>query len=150
MTVRLSQRSLTGIERTEVAVGTVRETSMFVTVRAGAPRSTVYVGSSLAVAGAGLAGSLGIGGDPVAAASAGFSLTGAAVGFSAALATGLSVALLGGVTTGSTTAPGVRADPFGVLPFVAVVPSPTPAPCGRASDSKYETHVGSRLLGSAW
>ncbi len=48
MTVRLSQSSLTGTERIEVAVGTVSETSMFCAVRAGAPRSTVYVGSSLA------------------------------------------------------------------------------------------------------
>ena len=52
MTVRLSQSSLTGTERTEVAVGTSREASMFCTVRAGAPRSTVYVGSSRAVVGA--------------------------------------------------------------------------------------------------
>ena len=41
MTVRLSQSSLTGTVRTEVAVGTVSETSMFWAVRAGAPRSTV-------------------------------------------------------------------------------------------------------------
>ena len=41
MTIRLSQSSLTGTERTLVAVGTVRLTSMFCTVRAGAPRSTV-------------------------------------------------------------------------------------------------------------
>ena len=41
MTMRLSQSSLTGTERTEVAVGTVSEASMFCTVRAGAPRSTV-------------------------------------------------------------------------------------------------------------
>src|SRR3954453_3556434 len=47
MTVRLSHSSLTGTERTEVAVGTVSEASMFCTVRAGAPRRTVYDGSSL-------------------------------------------------------------------------------------------------------
>ena len=41
ITIRLSQRSLTGTERTLVAVGTDSETSMFCTVRAGAPRSTV-------------------------------------------------------------------------------------------------------------
>ena len=52
MTVRLSHSSLTGTERTEVAVGTLSEASMFCAVRAGAPRSTVYVGSSLAAAGA--------------------------------------------------------------------------------------------------
>ena len=41
MTVRLSHSSLTGTERTEVAVGTVSEASMLATVRAGAPRRTV-------------------------------------------------------------------------------------------------------------
>src|SRR3954453_4247062 len=46
MTMRLSQRSFTGTERTEVAVGTDSESSMLATVRAGAPRSTVYVGWS--------------------------------------------------------------------------------------------------------
>src|SRR4029079_4923933 len=50
MTVRLSHSSLTGTERTEVAVGTASEASMFWTVRAGAPRSTVYDGWSLAAA----------------------------------------------------------------------------------------------------
>ena len=43
MTVRLSQSSLTGTERTDVAVGTVSEASMLLAVRAGAPRSTVNV-----------------------------------------------------------------------------------------------------------
>ena len=53
ITIRLSQSSLTGTERTEVAVGTDNESSMFATVRAGAPRSTVYVGWSEAGGGAG-------------------------------------------------------------------------------------------------
>ena len=48
MTVRLSQSSLTGTERTEVAVGTVERGVHVRAVRAGAPRSTVNVGSSLA------------------------------------------------------------------------------------------------------
>src|SRR3954470_3477494 len=48
MTIRLSQSSLTGTERTEVAVGTLSDSSMLATVRAGAPRSTVYVGWSAA------------------------------------------------------------------------------------------------------
>src|SRR4051812_19332219 len=48
ITIRLSQSSFTGTERTLVAVGTVNDTSMFATVRAGAPRSTVYDGSSVA------------------------------------------------------------------------------------------------------
>ena len=41
MTMRLSQSSLTGTERTLVAVGTVSDASMFCTVRAGAPRRIV-------------------------------------------------------------------------------------------------------------
>src|SRR3954465_14619707 len=61
ITMRLSISSLTGTERTLVAVGTVRLTSMFCAVRAGAPRRTVRVGSSLAVAFAGFSGSLGTG-----------------------------------------------------------------------------------------
>src|SRR5918993_538018 len=51
MTMRLSHSSLTGTERTLVAVGTVRLRSMFWAVRIGAPRSTVSLGSSLASAG---------------------------------------------------------------------------------------------------
>src|ERR1700710_2304741 len=46
ITTRLSMSSFTGTERTLVAVGTVRLASMFWAVRAGAPRSTVSVGSS--------------------------------------------------------------------------------------------------------
>src|SRR6476646_4403361 len=61
MTVRLSHSSLTGTDRTEVAVGTVSEESMFWTVRAGAPRRTVKVGSSRAAAGAAGLDSLGTG-----------------------------------------------------------------------------------------
>src|ERR1044072_5500808 len=61
MTVRLSMSSLTGTERTLVAVGTVRLTSMFLAVRAGAPLSTVSDGSSTASAGAGCSGSFGTG-----------------------------------------------------------------------------------------
>src|SRR5690349_6591239 len=61
MTMRLSHSSLTGTVRTLVAVGTVRLTSMFCAVRAGAPRSGVSVGSSLASAGAAGAFSLGTG-----------------------------------------------------------------------------------------
>src|SRR4051794_15954672 len=61
MTIRLSQSSFTGTERTLVAVGTLSETSMFCTVRAGAPRSTGYVGWSLASAFEGASGSLGTG-----------------------------------------------------------------------------------------
>src|SRR6478609_1991080 len=61
MTIRLSQSSLTGTDRTEVAVGTLSESSMLATVRAGAPRSTVYVGWSTAAVGSGAFVSLGTG-----------------------------------------------------------------------------------------
>src|SRR4051794_13700397 len=68
MTIRLSQSSLTGTWRTLVAVGTVRLASMFCTVRAGAPRRTVNVGSSEASAAFGSTGSLGTGFDEAAGA----------------------------------------------------------------------------------
>src|SRR6476469_691582 len=61
MTIRLSQSSLTGTERTLVAVGTLRLASMLATVRAGAPRRTVKVGWSEASASAFFSGSLGVG-----------------------------------------------------------------------------------------
>src|SRR5919112_370511 len=61
MTMRLSHSSFTGTERTEVAVGTDRESSMFATVRAGAPRRTVYVGWSTSAVGSGAFFSLGTG-----------------------------------------------------------------------------------------
>src|SRR5215212_6876782 len=53
--------SLTGSERTLVAVGTAKETSMFLAVRAGAPRRVVLTGSSNATLGrlSGLGGSAG-------------------------------------------------------------------------------------------
>ena len=61
MTMRLSHSSLTGTERTLVAVGTVRLMSMFCAVRIGAPRRVVSFGSSLALAGAAGLGSRGSG-----------------------------------------------------------------------------------------
>src|SRR4051794_27958354 len=81
MTMRLSQSSLTGTDRTEVAVGTLRESSMLATVRAGAPRSTVYVGWSLAAAGVGDSFSFGTGRSvPLAGSAALLSGRGAACG----------------------------------------------------------------------
>src|SRR3954453_22285501 len=61
MRIRLSQSSLTGTERTEVAVGTDSESSMLATVRAGAPRSTVYVGWPVAGLDSGAVPSFGVG-----------------------------------------------------------------------------------------
>src|SRR5689334_10406534 len=61
MTVRLSHSSLTGMLRTEVAVGTASEMSMFFAVASGMPLSWAYVGSSLASVGAAGFGSRGAG-----------------------------------------------------------------------------------------
>src|SRR5919107_724282 len=52
MTMRLSHSSLTGTDRMLVAVGARRLRSMFCAVRAGAPRSGVTLGSSVASVGA--------------------------------------------------------------------------------------------------
>src|SRR5690242_307071 len=112
MTVRLSHSSLTGTERTEVAVGTVSEASMFCAVRAGAPRSTVYVGWSVAGDGAAGRDSFGTGFDVPLAGSAAcdsgrFLAAGAGVGvgsawcswagLAAGFAAGLSAAFGAGV-----------------------------------------------------
>src|SRR5579864_2458180 len=51
--MRLSTRSLAGMARTLVAVGTVRLTAMFAAVRAAAPRSRTCAASAGAAGGAG-------------------------------------------------------------------------------------------------
>src|SRR4029450_13767690 len=51
ITTRWSMSSLTGRDRTLVAVGTVNETSMFLAVRAKVPRMVVLTGSSTATLG---------------------------------------------------------------------------------------------------
>src|SRR4051794_15916611 len=51
MTMRLSQSNFTGMLRTEVAVGTASEMSMFLAVAAAMPRRTVSLGSSVGWAG---------------------------------------------------------------------------------------------------
>src|SRR5215207_3259501 len=51
ITTRWSMRSLTGKDRTLVAVGTAKEMSMFFAVRAGAPRKVLLTGSASAPAG---------------------------------------------------------------------------------------------------
>src|SRR5215207_11607619 len=61
MTIRLSHSSLTGTERTLVAVGTVSEASMFCAIRAGAPRRIVYDAWSFAGVGSAGLDSLGTG-----------------------------------------------------------------------------------------
>src|SRR6185312_8827937 len=98
MTIRLSQSSLTGTDRTDVAVGTLSESSMLATVRAGAPRSTVYVGWSTAGAGSAARVSFGTGRSvPLAGSAALFS--GRGVAFGAGL---LSALAAGGVAVFST------------------------------------------------
>src|SRR3954447_11185276 len=107
MTIRLSQSSLTGTERTEVAVGTLSESSMLATVRAGARRSTVYVGWSAAPEGAGAAFSLGTGRSvPLAG--------------SAALVWGRGVALGAGVRAVFAAGAGVGASSCSVCPVGSV------------------------------
>src|SRR5947207_14101697 len=59
MTVRLSIRSLAGITRTLVAVGTLSDASMFVTTRAAGPRSTCVAGSPVGCGAGGGAGAAG-------------------------------------------------------------------------------------------
>src|ERR671920_2362995 len=83
MTIRLSHSSFTGTDRTLVAVGTVRLRSMFCAVRAGAPRSGVTFGSSLASAGALGVFSLGTGAGPVLTGGASARLTAGVVGATA-------------------------------------------------------------------
>src|SRR5690348_7454773 len=62
ITIRLSMSSLTGTERTLVAVGTARLASMFCAVRAGAPRRTVCFGASSTFGFSAGSGSFGTGG----------------------------------------------------------------------------------------
>ena len=143
MTIRLSQSSFTGTERTEVAVGTVSETSMFCAVRAGAPRSTVYVGSSLAAAGAAGRDSFGTG------------LVVPLAG-SAALVSGRGLATGAGVGVGSGAcswagagcfSDGLGRPPCGRRGAVVV---PLVPPLAWPFDLKYVAHVGSTLPGSRW
>src|SRR4051794_4799167 len=92
--------SLTGTDRTLVAVGTVRLASMLDTVRAGAPRSTVSCGSSVASPFAAGSGSLGTG-DALAGLGAGAALVcGFGAGRSDALAAALAEVSWGPVSWG--------------------------------------------------
>ena len=50
ITVRWSMTSFIGTDRTDVAVGTVSDDSMFFAVRMGAPRSAVYFGWAISQA----------------------------------------------------------------------------------------------------
>ena len=158
MTVRLSHSSLTGTSRTEVAVGTVSDTSMFCTVRAGAPRSTVYVGSSLAAAGAAGRDSFGIGLVVPLAGSAALVVgrglaTGAGVGVGSACARrarrgGLLGRLLGGLRRRAFAEPGP--GPRLVAVGGAVRASTASTPLAEPLVWKYVAHVASTLPGSRW
>ena len=131
MTMRLSQSSLTGTERTEVAVGTVSESSMLATVRAGAPRSTVYVGWSVAAAGAGRSFSLGTGRSvPLAGSAALVSGRGVARGAGAGFAAGVAAA-----AAVAGFAAGAAPDEAGAAAGAAVgagAAVPVPLPLARA------------------
>src|SRR5215831_275781 len=69
ITMRLSLSSLAGMDRTLVAVGTVRLAAMLSAVRAAAPRSRSWVPSATAAAPAALAGAGGAAGAGAAGAS---------------------------------------------------------------------------------
>src|SRR5689334_1405543 len=169
MTIRLSQSSLTGTERTEVAVGTVRLASMFWAVRAGAPRSTVRVGSSEASAAAGGSGSLGTGeavdgAEGRASARGLVSPEGVATGFAGLVdsvrAAGLAAvsasgalfgagfaSVLGAVFTADFRAGVASVEASGalVVPFEPLPEFPSGALC-----SKKSHHTLSTLSGSRW
>src|SRR5580693_8701789 len=76
ITIRLSTRSLAGMARTLVAVGTVRLAVMFATVRAAAPRSRTS--TACCVSGGGGAGLDGAGGVDETGTGAGVPVAGAA------------------------------------------------------------------------
>src|SRR6478735_6178270 len=138
MTVRLSHSSLTGTSRTEVAVGTDSETSMFWAVRIGAPRSTVYVGWSAASAFAGAGASFGTGLVVPLAGSAALVLSGRGLATGAgAEAAGAAGAAAGAVAAGAAGAAVLVTVPFAVPPAVG---EPLPA-------SKNFFQTGSTLPG---
>src|SRR3954447_6296638 len=156
MTIRLSQSSLTGTERTEVAVGTESEASMFCTVRAGAPRRTVYVGSSLAAGGAGGRDSFGTGFEVPLAGSAALVCgrglaTGAGVGVGSLCSTCFGSGALVGVGAEDDVEVEVEAEAGAGFAAGAAcdVPLDGAAP-GLPLPWKYFTHVGSTLPGSRW
>src|SRR5688572_24427025 len=145
MTVRLSQSSFTGTERTEVAVGTERDSSMFLTVRAAAPRSTTCLGSSLAAAGAGGFDSFGTGLLVPLAGSAALALgRGLATGegFSAVFSAGFSAFFCAGL--GAACSVGC---PDG---FCSDFSGADTAPLAPPFAWKYFAQVGSTLPGSFW
>src|SRR5215469_7386018 len=124
--MRLSTRSLAGMARTLVAVGTVRLTAMFAAVRAAAPRSRTCVASAVAGA-AGGAGAPGAWATPDGAGGPGRAGTGgagagaapdpggaAAAGVAATVAAGAAVAGKGdgGARGGSTGSGGESAKKF--------------------------------------
>src|SRR3712207_4198541 len=133
MTVRLSHSSLTGTERTEVAVGTVSEESMLAAVRAGAPRRTVSFGSSLTAGASGGGDSFGTG-DVVPLAG------------SAAFASGRGVALGAGLASCFGSGAGVAWAAGAPLLFGSVLRAPLPEPASSPWLRKYSAHRSSTLL----
>src|SRR4029450_1750815 len=156
--------SLTGSERTLVAVGTVKETSMFLAVRARVPRMVVFAGSSSATFGrsTGLGGSAGT---PPRAPGAlgrtslvgeGFSTVGvrrdvAGAGRGWAAGEGCAGAgagtAAGGVASRWLTGASVAAVGFDSC-LSAAAPSPALVVPGAPCDWKYSAHVSSTELGS--
>src|SRR6478672_1826072 len=135
MTVRLSHSSLTGTERTDVAVGTASEASMFWAVRAGAPRSTVYAGSSACPAGRGLATGAGAFSSPFGSALDSVLGWVFSAAFGSVFGWGFASVLAGAAAAG----------------FCSVLVAPDAAwPLVLPLAWKYLTQVGSTLPGSFW
>ena len=175
MTMRLSHSSLTGTERTLVAVGTVSEASMFCAVRAGAPRRIVYDAWSFAGLGSAGLDSLGTGlVVPLAGSAALASGRGLATGAGALALASSGLGSVGSGWVGLASA-GLVSAGFDVAAFSMVEPAEAwgeavsrpgepfadagvgfeasgaacdPLPGGEAL--KYATQTGSTLWGSRW
>ncbi len=120
MTMRLSINSLAGTARTEVAVGTSSEASMFDATAFAGPRSWISSGpSAAAFAGAAGAAAFGAGGAAGAAASGAGAAAGCAGAGAAAGAAGAGAA--GAAAAGAAT--GAGWEPTGVAAWVTGVTS---------------------------
>jgi hypothetical protein len=112
MTIRLSMSSLAGTARTDVAVGTASEASMFVTTRALAPRIGRFSPSLWAACVLGLSMSRGIGADGLDGVPGSFVGLGVGVVTGAALACGVGPSFVTGAAAGAAGA-GLAADVAG-------------------------------------
>src|SRR5215207_4042942 len=156
--------SLTGSDRTLVAVGTVKETSMFLAVRARVPRRVVLVGSSsgtsfrsIGVGGSagtpprapGALGRISLVGDGFSTVGLGRDAAGAGGGWAAGEAwagAGAGAAVVGVRSRRLAAGASAAVAGFGSC-FLAAAPSPAPVP-GAPCELKYSAQVSSTELGS--